>query len=425
MLGDNMKRVFSLLIVMSIIYVLLQFGFQLIEKGHKVNYKIKNDNNNFEINEIYTKNKTGEQDNYYFDITINDSKFFYQTLVDFNMQSKVIKNIHYYKDDNYECILPIYIKDKILSDVICKKGDTQYFYHDIKNNDTALDQFVNSLSNNGYIDKYSDNNEILSNKSSVVLYDNLIDNHYLGLETYKGLNTINNKNNDNIYNIMLFTKDVYQKPISTAVSKYYLVADYSKDYKFNEFILVDLTNNIKTTLPYDYDISMNSYIQGVVDYNVYLFDRSTKKQYEIDVKHETIIEVGNTDVGFKKYCNGTWEKETSYDFTFSKYCTDNTWNGNNYERVDKTGIKYSGYYYIYENIGGKYNIYRSDVQNSTVKTYLFTTNELNNIVYVGDSIYYQDGKTIKRYNDEFGVKTILTNSELEFNNNIKFMAYQK
>lgn len=423
-----MRRVLKLLIAMAILYICIQFGFKLIEKGHKIEYKITTNDNQFVVNEVFTKNVKNETDNYYFIININDSIFDYQTFKNFNMQSKVIKDIEYYKDDSYECILPVFVKGELLSDIICKKDNVYYNYHDIKNTDTGLDNFATSLENVGYnYLNFDDSTELLTSKNSTSVYNNLLKNHFIGLENYKGIYTINLKNNEKIYNSSIFSSDVYTKNLSAFVSKYYLVADYTKDYKFNEFTLIDITNNTKTIISYDYDINMDSYVQGVIDNLVYVYDRSTKKQYEIDVKHKTIIEVGNETVGYKKYINNDYIKVNTNndDFKFSKYATDNNFNGNSYAKVDKTGITKSGYYYIYEFDGTNYKVYRSNIQNGITKTYLFTTDNIGDVSYFDDYIYYRLGNIIKRYSESDGIRTVLADTELGFNTSIKFNVYKK
>ena len=63
----------------------------------------------------------------------------------------------------------------------------------------------------------------------------------------------------------------------------------------------------KKTIKYHSSISFNSYIQGSIDDDVYLFDRNSKKQYRINPKTETIVEVGNEQTGIKYYNLGKWE----------------------------------------------------------------------------------------------------------------------
>ncbi|MDD3452895.1 MAG: hypothetical protein PHN42_01285 [Bacilli bacterium] len=426
-----MNRVLKLLFVMFLIYLVIQFAFKFIEKGSTVNYQIKSNNNTFSIKEVFTTNVENETNNYYFNITVNDVSFDYEVFENFNMQNRIIKDVKYYGDDTHLCILPIYTGNKILSDVMCKVGGEYYLYHDIKNKNASLDSFVSSLSEIGYSSSSYDNDlGIATTKDSIILYDNVLNNHFLSLENYKGIYTINNRNSQKIYDNSIFENDVYVKSISAFVLNYYVVADYTKEYKFNEFTVIDIITNVKSKISYDYDISMDSYVQGVIDNNVYIFDRNTLKQYELDIKAKTIIEVGNADIGILRYINGNFETINAYeaknsDITFNQYTTNNIWNNNNYARVDKSGISKSGYYYIYIKTGDKYNVYRSTIQNPVSMTYLYTTDNILDAVYIKDYVYFKEGKNIKRYSDLEGIKTILSNNELEFNKTIKFNVYIK
>ena len=161
---------------------------------------------------------------------------------------------------------------------------------------------------------------------------------------------------------------------------------------------------------------------------VYLFDNSTKKEYEIDVKKETIIEVGNTNIGIKILVNGNFENINAYTVyqnktKFTPYEVSYTFNNQNYDLVLKVGKEKSGYYYIFEKVGNIYKVYRSNIQNKINKTYLFETNSTE-LLYSKDSVYYLDGKTLKRYDNQ-GNKIVLEYSELEFNNNIKIGLFNK
>ena len=104
----------------------------------------------------------------------------------------------------------------------------------------------------------------------------------------------------------------------------------------------------------------------------------------------------------------------------SDYKIDNTFNNIKYEKVDKIGNKFSGYYYLYEKINGEYKVYRVNTRNINIRKYLFTTTNINNVVYKDDVVYYINKDTIYKYSEKSGNKSILKSSELEFNDNIKF-----
>ena len=414
-----MKRMFGLLLILLIGYFSLQLIFRFIDKGHTEEYNITTNGQVFSIKEIYTVN-TDEDDNYYLEIKVNEDTFDMQIYDNLNMSKRIITDIYYY-DADYKCILPVINKEKY-GNVICKIDDTYYNYQDLKGKSESLDLFVKNLN----IDEKEQ--QELANKNKITVYDNLIDKHYIALETYKGITTINKKNMSTIVDINLFEKDIYTKDISCFIDKYYLVADYNKQTKFNEFKLVDITNNKVKTIKYDYDISLDSYILGTYENKVYLFDNSTKKEYEIDVKKETIIEVGNTNIGIKILVNGNFENINAYTVyqnktTFTPYEVSYTFNNQNYDLVLKVGKEKSGYYYIFETVGNTYKVYRSNIQNKINKTYLFETNSTE-LLYSKDSVYYLDGKTLKRYDNQ-GNKIVLEYSELEFNNNIKIGLFNK
>lgn len=414
-----MKRMFGLLLILLIGYFSFQLIFRFIDKGHTEEYNITTNGQVFSIKEIYTVN-TDEDDNYYLEIKVNDDTFDMQIYDNLNMSKRIITDIYYY-DADYKCILPVINKEKY-GNVICKIDDTYYNYQDLKGKSESLDLFVKNLN----IDEKEQ--QELASKNKITVYDNLIDKHYIALETYKGITTINKKNMSTIVDINLFEKDIYIKDISCFIDKYYLVADYNKQTKFNEFKLVDITNNKVKTIKYDYDISLDSYILGTYENKVYLFDNSTKKEYEIDVKKETIIEVGNTNIGIKILVNGNFENINAYTVyqnktTFTPYEVSYTFNNQNYDLVLKVGKEKSGYYYIFEKVGNTYKVYRSNIQNKINKTYLFETNSTE-LLYSKDSVYYLDGKTLKRYDNQ-GNKIVLEYSELEFNNNIKIGLFNK
>lgn len=417
-----MKKMIQLLLIIGIIYFGIQIAFRFIDKGHIETYTVGTEDNIFNVKETFTVN-TSEEDNYYLEITINDVQFDFQIFNNLNMSKRIVTDIYYYNRD-YQCMLPV-VQGKAVNDVLCKQGDTYYNYQDLKGKSSSLDMFVTSLEQIYNSNRYENNQQILGKENNILVYN--IQSHFLAMENYKGIYTINNKNLSKIYNVPIFNADIYNKKISCYVDKYYLVADYSKQTKFNEFKLVDLTNNKVKTIKYDYDISLDSYILGTDKTKVYLFDNDTKREYEIDVKKETIIEVGNTNVGIKMMVNGNFQIIDAYyvyqnQMIFTPYETTNEFNGKNYEMVLKVGIEKSGYYYIFEKSKNRYRVYRSNIQNGINKTYLFETDS-KELLYSKDSVFYIDGKYLKCYNNENGNQIILENKELEFNHNIKIGLY--
>ena len=90
------------------------------------------------------------------------------------------------------------------------------------------------------------------------------------------------------------------------MDKYYISADYNYNYEFDKFYIVDLTNNDLSTIKVKNSISFDSYIQGIVDNKVFLFDPENEIQYEINPAKKTINKISNDYI--KYYSNGKWSK---------------------------------------------------------------------------------------------------------------------
>lgn len=418
-----MKKLIRLLFILLVLYFGIELSFVNLNKGHNLEYKIKKGKHTFLIKEIYTQKRRNEINNYYFEIKLNNNTFNYQTYKNYKRANYIIKDIDYFESDKYKCI---YIKDKNneqLSDIICLNNNIQYYYNDIKGKDEKIDNYVKKLKYNGYKDNL--NRKI--DADPVTLYiDNIIDNHYISLQNYKGLYLINKK--DNIKNISLFKDDIYKNEGSITADKYYLTFDYNQEYKFHEMYLINLKNGKKSKIISNDDISLDSYIQGSVNKEIYLFDKSEKIQYRINLKNKTVTQSGNKEKGINIYKNNKYEIGSAYDsekekVTFNIYSYSKTFMDKEYARVDKVGNKLSGYYYLYLKNDNKYDVYRVSVQNKKILTYLFTTDDLNNIYYYKDYVYYKDNLNIKYYQNEIGKKTLLKNTEFEFNKSLKFGLY--
>lgn len=428
-----MKKLVFILVILFVLYFGVQIGFKYFGNGHNIQYEIINGDHKFQVSENLTIRHKDEHDNYYFEIKKDDFQLSFQTYYDLHKYENVIIDIKYYKDTQYECVLPIFRGDLVLFDMMCQdQSGVVFYYHDLKGKNISLDKYVTTLSEVGYdVNMWVDSlNGKTSSKEVVTVYhDNLVEDHYVALTNYKGLYTISNDDGNKIFNVSLFSKDIYERTVSTQVGRYYLTANYDSNYDFTSFILVDIMYNDNLTLKYHSKISFDSYFMGVVEDSAYLYDKKNKKQYEIDVKHRKVVEIGNETVGIKMYKNGVWS-----DISVSELSNKNLYfdtanivdiDTTGYARVDKVGNKILGYYYFYRSTGNGYDVYRADVMNPKLHTYLFHTSNISSVQYVDDYVYYVDGNKIKYYQDQLGVRTLLKNSELAFNNGIAYYLHKK
>lgn len=391
----------SLAAFIAILLILKYFVF-LLNPGHTVKYNI----GNFEIKEILN---TKNNNNYYFEIEGEKTSVNFQINKNYNKEKRIIKKLIYQKIDEYECFLPIFKNNQIITDVLCLKENTIYNIRDLK-----IDKEI--FKKQGYDEnKYKDNSTEITVSNTETLYKkNVPKNSYIASESYRGLTLFGSK--DSI--IKLFENDVYKKEISIYTGKYYLVADYNSEYTFKNFHLVNIINGEKKTIRSYDDISFDSYIMGSVDGEVYLFDKENQKQYKINIKEESVDQIGSKDN--IKYYDGSWKIISLKEALNGKQFENNKANIKGYDKAQKI----DNYYYLYKKEDDRYKVYRADIQNKNLKTYLFETSDLKNIIYTKDKIYYRNGNTFYYYGEN-GNKKILKNTELEFNSDISLGVYEK
>ena len=96
-----MKKVISVLILLIILLVGLQFGLSFFKKGHEISYTVDYNDRLFEIYEDYQKSSG---DSYNLKITIDNNNFYYVIANSFNKQKRIVKKVEYFKDNDDICI---------------------------------------------------------------------------------------------------------------------------------------------------------------------------------------------------------------------------------------------------------------------------------------------------------------------------------
>ena len=408
------------MIVILLFIVLIAFCcVRFFSKGYEITYKLK-DKNEFEIKEVYTRNIKNEKDNYYIEITIGKTTYSYQFFKDFEKR-KVVTDILYYKGE-YECLLPL-IEEIALTDFVCYKNNTFYNYAHIRGTEKKLDEYIDSLDTLYDLEKWLNLSEATIDYNGVYLYkENVVDKHNVIITNLRGVFSIT----DTIKTINAFNKDIYSRPLSAIVGKYYVTADYEESRQFRTFYFINIaTGKIKTQKAPAF-VSFDSYIQGVIDSKIYLYDRDNEVQYEIDVDNTTVTEVGNKKKEIKYYTNGEWTTisttKANKTLLFDETIIDKDFR--NVEEIYLHGNELSGYYYLFQKTKGGYSVSRVPVQNKKFKMYLFTVENISDVKVVDDYVYYRVGNKINYYSDMTGIKTIVRYDELEFNENLIFGVYK-
>ncbi len=395
--GDSMKdktKKYILLIVLIILIIICKL---LLDVDY-LTYSLKYENETFNIKESY------KSENLYIEIKHLDK--IYPIRLN-NKNKRIIKNIYYYKDKTVECILPII--DNTSLDMMCYKEDILYNYFDIKGENKELDKYVESIKEYD-IDIFMNKEEIKNEKNTITIFNNDDISKNIAITTYKGL-IIDGME------IELFKNDIYNNKISTFVDSFYLSADYNKEYEFNDFYLINIkTKNIEK-IKTKFDISLDSYIQGIVNDKVYLYDKDNENQYEIDVSNKMVKLISSKDK-IKYYRSNKWEiinkpsAELYFDYIpFSKDFI-------RYDYVIESGY----YYYLFKLDNNKYNLYRVDKENIDIYKYIGVVSSLN--IYTKDNyIYYIEDNKLYYYSDTTSFRTILIDTEFTFNDTIKYYIY--
>ncbi len=411
----KLKRFLVFIVVFFIIYFLIYICVHFMSKGYTNNYKI----NKYEVTEIYTKDEQNEHDNYYIEIEANGVTFNYQFYKNIKDNNKIVKDVLFY-DGEYKCLLPI-LSDDLKVDFQCYKDSEFYNYQSIKGNDLKLDKYIKKLGKEKYNEAdFKDELSDASKYDNIKYYKNNIpDNYIISMTDLKGVITVSNKKLDSVE---LFENDSYSRELSTFVDNYYVSANYNDKQSFSEIYILNILSGKKKIIKAPDYISFDSYIQGVVDDCVYIYDMNNEKQYRISIKDNTITEVGNASKEIKYY-NGNWTTistiRANQKVLFKVKKTKTT----NYYYLVKDGNSLSGfYYYFYENENG-YSLYKVNVQDKKIRKYLFDVKNITDVIFKEDYIFFKDNKSIKIYSEYTGIKTLIENSELEYNDNIQFNSY--
>lgn len=287
-----MKRIIILFISVLITYLFLKFIIHDFILGHDINYQVKDKKNTFQIKEVLNLKKNQDINNYYFEITKNKTKFIFKTDYNFKKDIKIIEQIKYFKNNSYECLLPIFKNDKIPLDMMCYYDKELYFYNSLPKKDQELKKFVKNINDIYNPNDWLDNKSNTKKDTSLTMYpDNIISNHYIALDNYRGIYLIDE---DNILtNIKLFKEDVYETHLKGLINNNFIIANYNDIHDFNQFYIVNITNGKKDEITVNYDISFDSYVNGVYNDSLFVTDRETKTQYEINLKQKEAYITGN------------------------------------------------------------------------------------------------------------------------------------
>ena len=195
-----------------------------------------------------------------------------------------------------------------------------------------------------------------------------------------------------------------------------------KEY-YSGYYIINLDTDMYTNYMFEFNLSLDTYINGVHDNYVYLFDKNALAQYRVDVKKQFTEMVCNEDKNNTciVYENGEEKKKNIYDFKDEEiYFTDDSkeYKDINYEFLKRfnnnTVIYYDG-----ENI---YKVYNDDLDN---KIKLYTIKDAKTIRIHKNYIYFIVDNTIYRFDEQNGAVKLVEFKDFKTNYNNIYDIYIK
>lgn len=414
-----MKRALSLVLLLVVILFIVQWGFTLFKKEHHIEYKFQVENKEYKVVEDYNKKLS----NSYSIIISNDKdNFSYIVDNDYNKQKEIVKKIEVIDKDGTICISPILIDGKSL-EIECSKSGVTYSYEAMKN-ENIVNEFITYLRENNYNQSMWDSESLEGDEVlSITRYkNNLNDNDTVAIWNYKGISIISNKVSD--YQ-SLYSFDKYNNNHGSVVGKYYITPVYKYDSvnDFNELYIINLETTKHIKMKLNETLNQDTFINGVVDNKLYYLDPDNLIQVEIDpVKNEEKI-VGTKDSS-ARYYDGKWNDVNIYDLindkkTFKLNISDN-------EIIKKYNpkelLEAKSCYYFVTNDG---SYYRLNKVNGTTPVLIFKKNDLKELKVSGNTLYFIEGDTLYYYDNLYGLRRIIKNTEWNYNYTNIYGIYQK
>ena len=397
-----LKKAISFSIILLFIFLAYQYAVNFLKSNHTINYSIEKDES-FKIEENYIKNSNSD---YYLIKVQNEdnNEFIFDTENIYNKQKQIVEDVLVYQNDEWYCMSLIYKNKKKSSAPLCEKDGIVYSYN-YAANVIDLDEFISKLPNSEFKRDYNNDSKI--DDTITINKGYLDDNETLIFYNYKALSIITNK----VENKVSFSnEDRYKNTLGAAVGKYYIIPKYTTSPVIKEYIKYDFTSNIKNVIPLNKEISKKlSYINGIYNDKLYIFDRSTLTQYEFDPYKEELKIIGDKDQDALVITNGEKNSISVYEMNEKNIIF--TPNLELYNAIKYDQIYPYDEFAIFTNNGNINKVYNKYPENPIV---LINEPSAKEIKATNDSVYYIKDDTLYK-NSKHGNFVILKTNELRYN----------
>ena len=405
------KKTISFTLILIVLFLAYQYLVNMMKTKHNVTYYINKDEV-FTIDEEYTKEKTS--DFYLIKVSTKDKNFVFKINNSYNKQKNIVEDIEEYEQDGYYCIgLNLVGKDKY-SFPECIKDNVLYSYESIKDQ-IDLNDYVSKIVDKDYERYKKDSSKVIesnllisrdyidSNEIFMVYGYKMVSLHYTGFSRVFSFSSLDN----------------YKNSFGTLVGSYYVVPRLTSNPTFSTLVKYEIIDGIKKEIELPIAISKQSYVNGVYDNKLYIFDVSNKRQYEIDPYNDTVNIVGTIDEEGVNVVNGEKTSISVYDLEKSTVTFEDKID--DYSSIEYDSIIVGDGLAVYSKDGNYYKVYRDFLD---VPVLLFSEPEAHNVLLKGDNVYYIKENSINKCND-YGIFEVISGNEFIYNYENIFDVYLK
>ena len=406
------KRTISFTLIILALFLVYQYLITMMKNKHDITYYINNGEESFTIDEKYIKENGN--DYYLIKVTKDDKKFVYKVENEFNKQKNIVEDLEIFEQDGYYCMGLNLVGSGKYSFPTCEKDDVLYSYNSLKD----------KLDFDDYISKIEDDNIERYSKDS----SKTIDSVYLINREYFDKNEIMMIYGYKQMSLQYFSfsrsftfssLDNYKNTYGALVGNYYVIPRLNSLATYSNMIKYDVIDGIKKEIPLPVDVSKQSYVMGVHDNKLYIFDNSNKRQLEIDPYNDEVKIVGNINEEGFTYVNG--EKKSISVYDLDKEVVKFEDNIDDYSSIEYDSIIKGDYYAVYKKDNNYYLVYKEFTDSPIL---LFSGMDIHNIIIKGDNVYYIKENTIYKCN-KYGTIEMVSGNEFIYNYENIFDVYLK
>ncbi len=407
-----LKRTISFTLILLIVFLVYQYVITMMKSKHEITYYINSGEESFTIDEKYIKENG--KDYYLIKVSNDDKRFVYKIDNNYNKQKNIVEDLEIIEQNGYYCIGLNLVGTGNYSFPECEKDGVIYSYNNLKN-DLDFSDYIGKMKDNN-IERYS------KDSSKSIVGDLLINRDYFDkneIIMVYGYKQMSLHYSSFSRNFAFSSLDNYKNIYGSLVGNYYVIPRLTSLPTYNKIIKYDVIDGIKKEIPLPVEVSKQSYVNGVHDNKMYIFDISNKRQLEIDPFNDEVNIIGTVNEEGITYINGEKKSISVYDLEKTEVKFED--NKDAYSEIEYDSIILGDYYSVYLKDNNYYLVYKDFPDISIL---LFSNLDIHNIVIKGDNIYFVKEKSIYKYNN-YGNIEMISGNEFIYNYENIFDVYLK